>query len=334
MMKTKSFIWRFLRGEKGAVEIIAAVSMAALLGISAFAIDLGVSYAKASSLQNALDSAALAAVKELPAANIDSTLWNNAKTKAVRFANLNNLEITSSDITPVYRNNAANDKIIGVKITKSITVDYSFAKVFGVNSGTVTRSSTASLKPLGALSGAVPLSITSSALSGAIAHGATTNLLIKCSSDTSDIGIDFTLVSGWFGALRLGGSGASDYSNNIAYGYSGQLQVGQILDMESGNMSGPTLEGFNTRNSQCSDGCTASSYEPGCPKLVYIPVVNILPGKKVRIVAFAPFFLTGCGGSGNNSYITATYLGNVILPNGASAANGEDFGVYVTKLIN
>ncbi len=333
-MRAKSIFLRRLRSEKGAVEIIVAVSLAALLGFSAFAVDMGASYAKASKLQNALDSAALAAVKELPASGTDSVAWSSSTLQAVRFAQLNGAEISPSNITALYESGFASGRVSGIKITKTITVDYYFAKVLGINSGSITRTASASIAPVGALSGAVPLCVTSSALKNSIANGATSNIIIKCSPDAGVIGIDCGSSSGWFGALRFDGSGASDYSNNIAYGYSGKLQIGQVLDMESGNMSGPTLTGFNTRINQCRDGCTAENHKADCPKVVYIPVVNVLSGKQVKITGFAAFFLISCGGSGGNSYITASYLENVIIRGSSGAASGEDFGVYAAKLTN
>ena len=198
----------------------------------------------------------------------------------------------------------------------------------------VTRTSSAGLSPAGGIKGAVPLSITSSSLKNAIDAGVVTGLVIKCSSNSDDISIDSSLGQGWFGALRFEGSGASIYSELLAYGYSGYLYVGQIIEMESGNMSGPTLTGFTTRYNQCNDGCTAESYLPDCPKLVYVPVVDVISSKKVKIVAFAPFFLLEYGGSGNNSYIKATYLENVVLSDTSAGTSGEDFGLYINKLLN
>lgn len=333
-MKENVFFLRFLRSEKGAIEIIAAVSLVALMGFSAFALDMGSSYSRAAKLQNALDSAALAAVKELPASDTGSQAWNSAELQALKFAQLNGIEIAESNVSPLYGSGSSEGNIRGIKITKTVTVDYYFAKVLGINSGSVTRSASASLTPVGALSGAVPLCVTSVALKTAIDRGATSNLLIKCSPDTGVIGIDCVSQSGWFGALRFDGSGASDYSNNIAYGFRGKVQVGQILDVESGNMSGPTLTGFNTRFSQCHDGCTPENHKSDCPKIVYIPVVSVLSGKQVKVTGFTAFFLTSCGGSGGNSYITAAYLGNIVIRDASGGTSGDDFGVYSAKLTN
>ena len=320
--------------QQGSVAVTVAIFMFVLIGFAAFVLDFGVYYNEASKLQNSLDSAVLAAVHDLPADSTASSAWAAAENEAIYYASLNNFEITSSDVQPIYKDNITTNKIIGIKATKSIVVNYNFAKVLGINSGTLTRTSSAGLVPASGIREAVPLSITYSSLESAIAAGAVTGLTIKSSSNATDIGIDNTDVSGWFGALRFEDSGASIYSDLLAYGYNGELYVGQILDMESGNMSGPTLEGFTTRYNLCKDGCTADNFAPNCPKLVYIPVVEVLSSKQVRIVSFAAFFLLECGGNGNNSYIKATYIKDVILPDSAAGKSGQDFGIYVGKLLN
>ncbi len=330
----QSFIRRLYHLQNGSVAVIVALSMTALLGFSALVLDLGVSYNEASKLQNALDSAALAAVRELPSENLTSTSWASAKKKAIEYAAANGVVLVQEDIAPIYKDNISANRIIGIKLTKSIKVDYSFARVLGIQSGTLTRTASAGVKPAGAVVGAIPLSISESSLLAAINANATAGLTIKCSPNVEDISIDCENLTGWFGALRFEGSGASVYTELLSYGYEGAIYVGQVLDMESGNMSGPTLDGFTTRYNACTHGCTATCFVPGCPRVVYIPVVEVLPFNQVKVVSFAPFFLLECGGSGLNSYIKATYLKNVVVPSAASGASGTDFGLYVRKLLN
>jgi len=318
--------------QRGSVAVVTAIFMFVLIGLSAFVLDLGVYYNEAAKLQNSLDSAVLAAVQELPADNTNTAAWAEAENEAISYALLNNIVITTDDIQPIYKDNVTTNKIIGIKAIKSIVVDYNFAKVLSINSGTATRTSSAGLSPAGGVTGAIPLSITASSLNNAIAAGAVTGLTIKCSSNSSDIAIDIATASGWFGALRFEGSGASVYSDLLAYGYSGTLTVGQVLNMENGNMSGPTMDGFTRRYSKCEAGCTAESYLPDCPKLVYLPVVEVISSSQVKIVSFATFFLLDCGGNGNNSYIKATYIKDTVLPDAAAGASGQDFGLYISKL--
>ena len=318
----------------GSVSMIAALFMAVLIGIAGFTLDKGVYYSEGSKLQNSLDSAVLAASMELPASSVHSSNWTLAENKAISYVSLNKFEITRDDLEPIYQNDNPLNQVIGIRATKTVTINYNFIKVLGINSGTVTRTSSAGLSPVGGVKGVVPLCISASGLSSAIASGVIEGLIIKCSTDSALIGIDPHTASGWFGAVRIDGSGASQFSTLLANGYSGILTVGQVLDMESGNMSGPTMDGFTTRVSRCTEGCTADSYLPDCPRLVYVPVIDVLPGKQVKIVAFAAFFLESCGGSGNNSYIKATYMEGISMSSSAAGKSGQDFGLYVNKLLD
>ena len=320
--------------QRGSVSLTVAAFMVVLIGIAGFVMDMGVYYSEGSKLQNSLDSAVLAASQELPAESLSSAAWAAAVSEAISYASLNGFEILPDDLEPVYSSGVLTNRIIGIKATKTATVEYNFVKVLGINSGAVTRTASAGLSPVGGIRGAIPLVVSEEGLRAAIESGVVEGLIIKCSSDTSLIGIDLSTANGWFGAVRFDGSGASDYSFLLANGYSGTLTVGQVLDMESGNMSGPTMDGFTTRVSRCTDGCTPDNYLPGCPRLVYVPVIQVLPSKQVKIVSFAAFFLLECGGNGNNSYIKATYLKDITLPDSAASKSGQDFGLYVNKLLS
>jgi hypothetical protein len=322
------------KGEKGSVALIAAVSLVVLLGFSALVLDLGMVYTEGSRLQNALDSAVLAAVQELPADNTASTDWSNAVNTAVLYAGDNGYALAAADFTPVYKDNISTNEIIGIRALSSEEVDFNFAKVLGIDSGTVSKKAAAGIYPAGVVTGAIPLCVSANSLSSAIEAGVVTDLTIKCSSNSGDIGIDTTGVSGWFGALRFDGSGASVYTELLSYGYSGMIYVGQILDMENGNMSGPTLDGFTTRYNSCSSGCTVESHDADCPRLVYIPVVDVISGSQVQVVSFAAFFLEECGGNGKNAYIKATYLSDAFPSGAVSETGAEDFGVYMIKLFD
>ena len=334
MIHIKKLFSRFIHDQRGSAAVVAVIALTAMLGFSALVMDLGISYHEAAKLQNALDSAALAGAQELPADNIFSADWTAVKNEAMAYAAANNYPISDASITPIYKDDISTNEIIGLTVAKTIEVEYNFAKVLGINSGTITRSAGAGLAPAGGIRHAVPLSITETSLQAAIDAGAVEDLTIKCSPNTDDVGIDEASISGWFAPLRFDGSGASVYEFLISYGYDGPIYVGQVLDIENGNMSGPTLDGFTTRFDACTDGCTPESFDPDCPRLIYIPVISILNHSQVRVEAFAAFFLTECGGNGKDSYIKATYIPDNILPNTAAGTSGEDFGIYVSRLLS
>lgn len=335
LMRMQNVLHNISRGQSGSAMVVTAMALVVLMGFSALVVDLGTVYYETSKLQNALDSGALGAVRELPASSISSSRWAAAKSEAISLAAANHFTIGPADVQPVYEDGDSAKRIIGIRLNKSVEVQYSLARILGINSSMVTKSSTAELKSAGGITGAVPLCITADSLSAAITAHYTTNMVIKCTPKTTDINI--TEVGGWFGALRFDGTGASVYTELLAYGYIGALHVGQVLDMETGNMTGPTLDGFFTRFSMCTSGCTAESHEPDCPRVVYVPVVSTDPAdpdignKQVKIVSFAAFFLESVG-TASNPEIRASYLPEIVLSDMVSGASTEDFGVYVSRL--
>ncbi len=254
LMRMQRVLHKICRGQGGATMVITAMFLVALMGFSALVVDLGSVYYASSKLQNALDSAALAAVKELPATSTSSSEWTVAKSEAVALASANHFTLSEDDIAPVYLGGDSSKKIIGIRVTKNAEVPFSFARVLGINSSTISRGATAEVEPAGGITGgAVPLSITDTALQSAINKatqdsGTAAGLLlqIKCCTNTGEIGIDSTGESGWFGALLFPDTNAT-FEVLLENGYSGSLYVGQILKMNSGNMSGPTIKGTDAR---------------------------------------------------------------------------------------
>lgn len=336
LVRLQNVLHKTRRDRSGSVMVITALAMVVLMGFSALVLDLGSVYYVSSKMQNALDSAALGAVRELPADSTSSSKWTAARSEAIALAAANKFTLSEDDIHPVYQDGDSSKKIIGIRVTKSSEVQYNFARALGIDSAMVSRAAAAELKSAGGISGTgvVPLCVTADSLSAAIKEGYTTNLVIKCTPKTTDINI--TEEGGWFGALDFG-SGASDYTYTLAYGYDGELHVGDIVGMETGNMTGPTLTGFTTRYDMCTDGCTSTNYEPNCPKIVYVPVVSTDPtdpdigNKQVKIVSFAAFFLESVG-TASDPEIRATYLPEIVLSDTVSGTSSEDFGVYVSRL--
>jgi Flp pilus assembly protein TadG len=127
---------RKARGERGQVLAIVALALVALLGISAFAIDVGYAYYAKRQLQSATDAAALAGAQDLPngtTAVATATSYAAANTPA----NLSNLTFTytvactATAISAVGCAPAVNPNELVVKGTASTNTW--FAKLFGIN---------------------------------------------------------------------------------------------------------------------------------------------------------------------------------------------------------
>jgi len=162
-------------------------------------------------------------------------------------------------------------------------------------------------------------------------------------AQTSDYGLQMTLKigssenrisAGWFLALDLmkadgsTGSGGSDYRANIS-GCSGHTYaIGDTIDVETGNMVGPTKQGvddltakdpgatWNTSTQSitgsCAPGvCADGQYYTHSPRTVPVALFNIdsffagSPNGKttVTLTNIMGFFVEGMGGAGNKDVV-------------------------------
>lgn len=85
----RRLITRRMRDERGAVAIVVAISMVALLGFTALAIDVGALYSERAQLQNGADSAALAVAQDCAKDHCTATDVAAVATTAVKAANAN-----------------------------------------------------------------------------------------------------------------------------------------------------------------------------------------------------------------------------------------------------
>ncbi|HYH04985.1 MAG TPA: hypothetical protein VEC37_17985, partial [Bacillota bacterium] len=142
--------------------------------------------------------------------------------------------------------------------------------------------------------------------------------------------------SGNYGALALGGNGASRYRENIKYGYQGEIAVGDRLTTEPGNMAGPTDDGVSYRKSLCTNGCNyATQIEANCPRVVIAPVIDSLPNGRgqTNVKGFAAFFLeeTKQSSSKGQKDVVGRFLRWAAT--GETGEDGENYGVYSVRLI-
>lgn len=307
--------------ETGQSMILFALLTIMLMGVLALVIDYGMPAFVAGRLQNAADSAALAAATELPTK--DTAIVKN---EAVTYASHNgfsngskvNVQIESS-----YR-----------KVTVMIEdrVDYSFARIFGITGIDLKRRASAELKGLSGIKYAVPLSIEKSAMDTGIASG-NYYMTLKFGGGSG--------TNGAYGALDLdgsNGSGASGYKDRLIHGYSGIISVGDTIPTENGNMSGPTEQGVQQRYEACTHytstgGCTAAHYDVKCPRVMLIPVVTYISSHEVKIEGFAAFLLDSYHGSGNECFVYGTYLPSVIIDGEIDPDKTENpYGTYGVEL--
>ena len=113
---------QWLKGESGQSVILIVLSIVVLCRFAALAVDIGVQSVDKGELQNAADAAALAGAREL-------TNVATAKTTATHYAGLNGVPAANVTATTPYNGNANRIEVVCTR-----TVQYSFARVFGIKS--------------------------------------------------------------------------------------------------------------------------------------------------------------------------------------------------------
>ncbi|MEG6585240.1 pilus assembly protein TadG-related protein [Dendrosporobacter sp. 1207_IL3150] len=295
-----------LRQQKGSVIVMTALYMTALMGFGALSVDVGTLYLNRTQLSKEADSAALAGAADLP---YDS---EQAVSTARSYASINGKQ--GDSVQAAVTN---NNTVVAVTVTRNVPL--LFAKVFSMNLSNVKVTARAANRVITGVTGAVPLGIEKQTL----IYGQTYTLKEGGGSGTT----------GNYDGLSLGGSGASLYLHNLTYGYSGSLQVGQWVDTEPGNMSGPTSSGISYRISQ-DPHATYETVKTGSPRIVVVPVVETLDveGRKpVQIAGFAAFFIEEVGSSGNENFVKGKFLRMYSI--GETSDSGTDYGLRDIRLI-
>jgi Flp pilus assembly protein TadG len=316
--------------EHGDVLIIVAISMVMILGMLALVIDLGLAYLSTGEQQKAADSAVYSAGRLLPIETGNTAKINQIKNSAINYASLNGFaDLTADDII---LGKITNGQYTEIRVTVDKSVPMNFAKIFGIDYLDLSRSAVAKLSPVIRTSGVAPIGLTKDEMDARIASNSLTHVTLKYGVQSGS--------TSFFGALDLDGQGggASDYRIWITQGYAGEISIGDVLLEESGNMVGPTYQGFEERYAACThfgalsggDGCTTANFEASCPRIVKVPIYSFGVDKKTVLVeGFAAFLLEN---QTNDGYITGSFLN--MVSNGASSGSnvGEgtegDFGLY------
>lgn len=314
-------IRKLSKDEKGLALVLVAAAMTAILGFTALVVDVGALYLTRSRLVNACDAAALAGARELPGGDPEGVTEQYLLENGITQEEIDNNVHIQTDI-----NNS------NITVGAGRTVDYTFARVLGFTSENVNASATAAYGAVTSVTGAVPFAIPDQQLVFDKQY------VLKEGAGGSIEGA--FRVHGNFGALALGGSGAANYENNLKNGYDSTISIGDWVETEPGNMSGPTRRGVNHRMDRCSHGCTPHNYVPDCPRVILVPIFDpatLNSGRDdVLIVGFASFLLEGVQGNGKNSVVLGTFLEMAPPPSISYDINpsAPDYGLHATKLID
>jgi Flp pilus assembly protein TadG len=335
------------RRQWGQTLVLMLVALPAFIGVLGLAMDVGNLYFQYYRAQSAVDAAAVSgatcqAQSTSCTAGGSSVATSNA-TKNDPNMTLNPNPVAAPVNDATYCPAASGYPPCKVTVSATQTVQYYFARLVGVTSGT--------------------LNVTAVAVGGPAsqytpASGGTTNMM--------PIGLDYTTPyesgkpiplaekfsagPGDWGFLAIGGNGDSVLVANIQNGASAPMS---IWDGTSSSASAPNEfvatepgvgNGFKAMNdyhySTCS-GQTVSDYPPGSPCVVCIPLVDWSYGGgctgkcTVPIKGFGEFFITNVTAHGASSTISASWTGSTCEGGSFSPGGtvGPNYGAIAVQLI-
>ncbi|MBO8126929.1 MAG: Tad domain-containing protein [Firmicutes bacterium] len=302
------------QGEKGSVTLLFLVILLALTFFGALVMDIGLYYFTRARLSRAADAAVLAGVQQLPG---DAY---GARVLALDYVELNGFPREAAQVSITEAN-----KRIEVQIEQE--VPFSLGQIFGVGSKVAQARAAAVVGSVKSITGAVPF--------GVEQHNFEYGKQYILKQGAGQAGS----YKGNFGALALGGKGAANYLANLINGFPGEIEIGDVIETEPGNMSGPTTQGVSYRINQ-DPQATWENHSKDSPRIIKVPVVQYIDKQgrsTVKVVGFAAFFLEGVGGSGHNNYVVGRFLKMMVSNNDGSidesGGAGTDFGVYSYKLV-
>jgi Flp pilus assembly protein TadG len=334
------------RFRKGQIMVITALVLPVVLAGVGLGTDIGVLYFNWMRLQKAADTAALAGASQLTGDS--STTDDSAVTACAQlYACLNGIGVTPAGTCPHYTETCTGSGSDNFTVTpasdgKSVTVTakrsvpYFFLHLIGLTQGGVDVHATAGILPTQGACGLAPFGMpckqnctgkgcygkTGSTDAAPGQGDSTCGGAYNFNTSNPSAGTQIELKSDWsisgvpgnWDPLALGGDGAAMYRSNIAYGSGGTINPGDWLSTETGNIVGPTAEGFSKRGLSLPNSTTPtvpSTISPNDPHVVVVPLVDFSqagkPGKtSVPVLDFVTLYVTGL--VGKNNTIVATVI--------------------------
>ncbi|TVT27360.1 hypothetical protein FO441_09965 [Salinicoccus cyprini] len=295
---------KLFRDENGNMYLLMALTMFLSIGILGLVIDGGQLYMTKSHLQKTANAAAVSGAQELPNSKesvdqvVGEILGHHNESGSLLFSNVE------------------SEKLLHVGVGREVPLF--FSSLFGIDSVALSADAKASLLSMTSGIGTVPLGMDESM---DLVYGQTYTLKVDAGDSEN----------GNFGILALDGPGARSYRESLKYGFDQPLEVGDIVNTQTGNIAGATREGVNYRIDDCPDG---NPEERDCARIMLIPVYkpHIVGSKleSVEITGFAYFYLADPMSSTDDSI-----KGVFIKRAGSGESNGEaslDRGAYTIKL--
>jgi Flp pilus assembly protein TadG len=263
----------------GAVIVLVAVGIAALILCAALALDVGHTMLNKTRLQNTVDAAALAAAKALDntgdttlataeamqAFGSNATAAGNSELNAAYGSGNGDIQVTVeySDTLPPFTAGSATGPYVRVTAT-GFTLPAWLARVGGITEKTVAASAVAGPRTLTV--GSTVCNIAPMMVCGT--PGASPMWGYELNSPQvlkkSTPGGQSQVGPGNFQLIQLGGSGAAVVRENMAGSFNTCLAGGSTIQTQTGNEAGPVAQGLNTRFGQYTGPMSGqqSTYPP------------------------------------------------------------------------
>ena len=311
---------KILRSQKGAVLLLAAVALPALLGFGALAIDMGMLYKAKGELSAAADAAALAGAQELPKKP------DQAESMAFNYASRNGKPADQVTVTI-----AADNRSIEVDIKR--VVPLYLAHIFAKSSSLVAEKSKAKVSVAASVPWIVPFVIPKTQ---DFDHVNTFTMRIPDANkpygqyefDYMNVGIENT-----------------DFATYIKYlkeGYQKTFKVGEYVKYLGPSSGGKeSVDAFFDRTVRDAN-TDYTKAEGGQPRVMLIPVVeamlprNTVSGTPMKIIGFVGFFLEKVykGSYGKTYYAKGKFIKDLNVGSGQTSNDATiDFGVRTIQLV-
>ena len=305
------------KNESGQAVVLLTLSLAVIMGMAAFVIDVGSWYHTKRHLQGTADAAALAGAQLLP------TSSSGAQSQALTYANKNGGNVAGADITvstTVFQNDT-------IKVKAQKTAPGIFSGVLGIASATIHASAKARVGPPLQARYVAPMVVYCN-------HP----LIHNCNSDSiPDFNVNTTMnydpmgAPGAFGMLNLEGGngtpGTSDEAEWILKGFDKYLGLGNYK-------SDPGAK-FSSQNIQ-------SALDARKNTVLLFPVFRVLSGTGqnavYEIIGWIGFHLTSYDVHGHSAtlhgYFTEFIAQGILATSGGGGGGpSSSFGVKSIQLI-
>lgn len=264
--------------QRGAVAVLVAIAMGALLLMAGLALDMGHAFLNKTRLQNTVDAAALAAARTLDDtgnialstaealqafANNASAVGNSELANAYA-SGAGSIQVTVeySSTLPPFTPGAPEGPYVRVRATGFVMPAW-LVRVGGIFQKTVAATAVAGPRTLNAGStvcNVAPMMVCGDPGAGDL-WGYTENspqVLKKGAGGTGEIG------PGNFQLVQLGGPGGAIVRENMAGSYDTCLVGGSTIETQTGVQAGPVAQGLNTRFGQYAGPMngTQATYPP------------------------------------------------------------------------